>query len=116
KMTRLHQTVAVVAHVDHDDFFDHMGGWAGGWWLIFPIIMLIFMLLMMSRMFFSRRGSPGRESGTDPMWMGPTGKMGGHGDENRTRDESALDVLRLYAAGELTDEQFDTMRRKLEER
>jgi uncharacterized membrane protein len=41
------------------------------------------------------------------------GMMGG--EEDSARDDSALDVLRRrYAAGELTDEEFDTMRRKLE--
>jgi uncharacterized membrane protein len=41
--------------------------------------------------------------------------MGGHGGENQTADDSALEVLgRRYAAGELTDEEFDAMRRRLE--
>ena len=71
-----------------------------GWWVIFPIIGLICMVLMMSRMFgFWRRGPRG---------------MGGHSDEDSERGESALDLLRRrYAAGELTDEEFDAMRRKL---
>ncbi len=51
--------------------------------------------------------------------MGPMGMMGGHGDEHHgqdsERDESALEVLgRRYAAGELTDEEFDAKRRRLE--
>ncbi len=87
-----------------------------GWWVIFPIIGLIFMVLMMSRMFgFGRRGS-GKGRG-----MGPMGMMGGHGDEHHgqdsERDESALEVLgRRYAAGELTDEEFDAKGRRLEDR
>jgi uncharacterized membrane protein len=81
-----------------------------GWWVIFPIIGLVFMLLMMSRMVgFRRRGSEGG--------MGPMGTMGGHGDENQTADDSALEVLsRRYAAGELTDEEYDAKRRRLEAR
>ena len=88
-----------------------------GWWVIFPIIGLIFMVLMMSRMLgFRRRGS---ESGgrMGPMGMGPMGMMGDHGGEHETADDSALEVLgRRYAAGELTDEEFDTKRRRLEGR
>jgi uncharacterized membrane protein len=81
-----------------------------GWWVIFPIIGLAFMLLMMSRMFFSRRGGSGGGSG-----MGPMGMMGNHRGQDSERDESALDVLhRRYAAGELTDEEFDAKRRRLE--
>jgi uncharacterized membrane protein len=87
-----------------------------GWWVIFPLVMVFFMVLMMSRMFFSRRGGQGGRSGMGPMCMGPMGDMGGHGDENRMADDSALEVLRRrYAAGELSDEQYDAMRRKLEE-
>ncbi len=78
-----------------------------GWWLIFPIIGLIFMLLMMSRMFgFGRRGS-GKGRGM--------GMMGDDREPDSERDESALEVLRRrYAAGELTDEEFDAKRRRLE--
>ena len=84
----------------------------GGWWAIFPIIGLIFMLLMMSRMFgFGRRGS-GKGRGMGPMGMGP---MGDDHEPDSERDESALEVLRRrYAAGELTDEEFDAKRRRLE--
>jgi uncharacterized membrane protein len=114
-MTDLYPAVMVVADADNDAWFDHMGGWAG-WWVIFPIVMMIFMVLMMSRMFFSWRRGSGGGSGMGPMRMGPMGMMGGHGDENQTADDSALEVLRRrYAAGELSDEQFDAMRRKLEE-
>ncbi|MEE9472867.1 MAG: SHOCT domain-containing protein, partial [Acidimicrobiia bacterium] len=99
--------VMVVADADNDAWFDHMGGWAG-WWVIFPIVMMIFMVLMMSRMFFSRHDSSGGGSGM-------MGMMGGHGGENQTTDDSALEVLgRRYAAGELTGEEFDAMRRRLE--
>ncbi len=81
-----------------------------GWWVIFPIIGLIFMLLMMSRMFgFGRRGS-GKGRG-----MGPMGMMGDDREPDSERGESALEVLRKrYAAGELTDEEFDAKRRRLE--
>ena len=49
--------------------------------------------------------------------MGPMGDMGGRSDADQTADDSALDVLRRrYAAGELSDAQFDAMRHKLEER
>ncbi len=79
-----------------------------GVWVIFPIIGVVFMVLMMSRMFgFGRRGS-GSGRG-----MGPMG-MGDHSDEDSEPGDSAMDLLRRrYAAGELTDEQFDAMRRKL---
>jgi uncharacterized membrane protein len=88
-----------------------------GWWVIFPIIGLVLMLLMMSRMlgFWGRR--PRQGTGMGQMQMGPMGDMGGHGDENQTADDSALEVLhRRYAAGELTDEEFDAKRRRLEGR
>ncbi len=88
-----------------------------GWWVIFPIIGLIFMVLMMSMMFGFRGSGPRRGTGMGPMRMGPMGGMGGHGDENHRADESALEVLRRrYAAGELTDEEFDAKRRRLEGR
>ena len=51
--------------------------------------------------------------------MSPTrmGPMGGHGDQSQAADEGALEVLRLrYAAGEITDEEFDAMHRRLEGR
>lgn len=80
-----------------------------GWMVIFPIIFMIFMVIMMSRMFLSRGRGSGSKTG-----MGPMG-MCGHSDENNEQGESALDILsRRYATGELTDEEFDTMRRKLE--
>ena len=88
-----------------------------GWWVIFPIIGLIFMVLMMSRMFgFRRRGAgSGRRMG--PMGMGPMGMMGDDHEQDSERDVSALEVLRKrYAAGELTEEEFDTKRRRLEGR
>ncbi|MCH7585486.1 MAG: SHOCT domain-containing protein [Acidobacteria bacterium] len=82
-----------------------------GWWVIFPIIGLVFMLLMMSRMFgFWGRG-PRRGTG-----MGPMGMMGDDHERHGKPDESALEVLgRRYAGGELTDEEFDAMRQKLED-
>jgi uncharacterized membrane protein len=87
-----------------------------GVWVIFPIIGVIFMVLMMSRMFGFRRRGSGSGRGMGPMGMGPMG-MGGHSEGDGERDEDALDVLRRrYAAGELTDEQFDAMRRRLEGR
>jgi uncharacterized membrane protein len=87
----------VAADADHDGWFDHMGGWAG-WWVIFPIGMMIFMVLMMSR-----------------MWGSGMGMMGGHGDEDEPVADSARELLgRRYAAGELTGEEFDAMRHRLE--
>jgi uncharacterized membrane protein len=51
------------------------------------------------------------------MRMFPMGMMGDDRKQDRTRDEDALGVLRgRYAAGELTDEEFDAKRRKLEDR
>ena len=81
-----------------------------GWWVIFPTIAIVFMLLMMSRMMgFWGRG-PRRGTGMGAMRMGPMGMMG----DDREQD-SALEVLRRrYAAGELTDEEFDAKRRRLE--
>ncbi len=84
-----------------------------GWWVIFPIIGLIFMVLMMSRMFGFRRRGSGSGRGMGPMGM--MGMMGEHREQDSKRDESALEVLgRRYAAGELTDEEFDAKRRRLE--
>lgn len=77
-----------------------------GWWVIFPIVGLLCMVLMMSRMLgFWGRG-PRRGIG-----MG----MMGDGRERDNEPDSALEVLRRrYAAGELTDEEFDAKRRRLE--
>ena len=88
-----------------------------GWWVIFPIIGLVFMLLMMSRMMgFWGRG-PRRGTGMGPMRMGPMGMMGDDREQGSERDESAREVLRRrYAAGELTDEEFDAKRRRRESR
>ncbi len=84
-------------------------------WVIFPILGLICMLLMMSRMFGFRRRASGRGMGMGPMRMGPTGMSDEHEQESE-RNDSALDVLRRrYAAGEITDEQFEAIRRKLKE-
>ncbi len=81
-----------------------------GWWLIFPAIGLIFMVLMMSRMFGAGRRGSGKGRG-----MGPMGMMGDDHEPSSERDKSALEVLRRrYAAGELTDEEFDAMRSRLE--
>ena len=68
------------------------------------------MFVMMSRMlgFWDR----GLRRGTG---MGPMGMM--DGERESEGDGGALDVLgRRYAAGELSDEEFDAMRRKLEDR
>ncbi len=84
-----------------------------GWMVIFPIIFMIFMVIMMSRMFGFRRRGSGDRGGMGPMRMGPMG-MGDHSDEESEQGESPLDILRRrYAAGELTDEEFETKRRKL---
>ncbi len=81
-----------------------------GWWVILPIIGMVLMLLMMSRMFgFWGRG-PRRGTG-----MGPVRMMGDNHEQHGGRDESVLGVLRRrYAAGDLTDEEFDAKRRRLE--
>ncbi len=67
------------------------------------------------------RGTRGRDrrraTGMGLMRMGPMGMMGDNRKQDRTRDEDALGVLRRrYAAGELTDEEFDNKRRRLEGR
>ena len=95
---------------------------SSGWWVIFPIIgliflvlMVIFMVLMMSRMFGFWGRSSGSGRGMGPTRMGPMGMMGGK--QNSQPDDDPLEVLhRRYAAGELTDEEFDAMRRKLQGR
>ena len=47
--------------------------------------------------------------------MGMMGMTGGRGDKSQTADASAPEVLgRRYAAGELSDEEFDAMRHRLE--
>ena len=52
-----------------------------------------------------------------PMRMGPMGMMGDDREQHGEQDESALEVLRRrYAAGELTDDEFDAKRRRLEGR
>ena len=82
-----------------------------GWWAIFPLIGLVFMVLMMSRRFGLRR----RASGSG-MGMGSMRMMGDDHERHGKPDESALEVLgRRYAGGELTDEEFDAMRQKLED-
>ncbi len=74
-----------------------------GWWMMIP---MTFMVLMIFGLW--RRG-PG-------MWTGPA-SMGDHSQGDSQRAESAVELLRRrYAAGEITGEQFDTMRRKLEEK
>ena len=76
-----------------------------GWWMIFPMIFMVLVIFMIFG--FWRRG-PG-------MWTGPT-SMGDHSQGDSQRAEGAVELLRRrYAAGEITDEQFDTMRRKLED-
>ncbi len=88
-----------------------------GWWVIFPIIGLIFMVLMMSRMFGFRRRGSGSRRGMGPMCMGSMGMNHDDREQDSEKDESALEVLRRrYAAGELTDEEFDAKRRRLEGR
>ena len=82
--------------------------------MVFPVVMVIFMFLIMSRMFFPRRAGSGGGSGMGPMRMGPTG---GHADQSQAAGESAVEVLgRRYAASELSHEEFDAMRRRLEGR
>lgn len=78
----------------------------GGEWLIFPIIGLAVMLAMLVLVF--RPGDRAGEWG--PPWMG------GQVRPDR-RGTDALEILRQrFAAGELTSEQFESMRRQLDER
>ncbi len=78
--------------------------YGNGWWMILPIIFIVLATLIFG---FWRRGS-----GT---CIGRVG-MDGHSDETSHPAVGALEVLRRrYALGELTDEQFDAMRRRLEE-
>ncbi|MDA8201254.1 MAG: hypothetical protein M0Z49_00530 [Chloroflexi bacterium] len=78
----------------------------GGEWLIFPIIGLAVMLVMIAFVF--RIGD--RAGDTGP-WC-----MGGSARRDR-RETDALDILRQrFAAGELSGERFDDMRRRLDER
>jgi uncharacterized membrane protein len=49
--------------------------------------------------------------------MGSMRMMGDNHEQHSGRDESVLGVLRRrYAAGDLTDEEFDAKRRRLEGR
>ena len=74
-----------------------------GWWMVLPMIFMVLVILLIFG--FWRRGSP--------MWMD---RVGGYPDADGDRAESAVGLLRRrYAAGELTDDQFDAMRRKLED-
>ncbi len=95
---------------------------SSGWWMIFPImgliflvLMVVFMVLMMSRMSGLRGRGSGSGRGMGAMRMGPMGMMGG--GHNSQPDDDALEMLRRrYAAGELTSEEFDAMRGKLQGR
>ncbi len=81
----------------------------GGAWLIFPIIGLAVMLVMLALMF-----RPGDRSGGWGPWC-----MGGEirRDRGGHQDADALEILRQrYAAGELSAEQFDAMRQRLDGR
>ncbi len=80
----------------------------GGAWLIFPIIGLAVMLVMLVLVF-----RPGDRSGGWGSWC-----MGGEvrRDRGERGDADALGILRQrFAAGELTPDQFDAMRRRLDE-
>ena len=86
---------------------------SGGIWMVFPIVFLVFMLIMMTRMMGLWGGRGGG------MGRGPMGVMDDHDHDHRSAPSPAaddpMDVLRgRYAAGEITDEQFETMRRNLE--
>ena len=71
----------------------------GGWLMM--IIGIVFMALIVGLVF---------------MWLMRMGPMGRRGEE-RERDDSALEVLRRrYAAGELSDDEFEAKRRRLEGR
>jgi hypothetical protein len=60
---------------------------------------------------------PRRATRIGLMRMGPMGMMGHDHHQDRTQDEDALAVLRRrYAAGELTDKEYETKRRKLKGR
>ncbi len=78
----------------------------GGEWLIFPIIGLVFMVLMLVFVFgVGRRG----------VEAGPFCAQGPAPRDRR--DVDALEILRRrFAAGELSAEQFDAMRRQLDGR
>ena len=81
----------------------------GDAWLIFPIIGLAVMLVMLALMF-----RPGDRSGGWGPWC-----MGGEirRDRGGHQDADALEILRQrYAAGELSAEQFDAMRQRLDGR
>ncbi|MEE9581666.1 MAG: hypothetical protein V3W36_01900 [Acidimicrobiia bacterium] len=74
-----------------------------GWWMVVPMVFMVLVILMIFG--FWRRGSG--------MWMD---RVGGYPDEASHRSEGTMAVLRRrYAAGDLTDGQFDAMRRKLED-
>jgi uncharacterized membrane protein len=71
-----------------------MWWWEGGPWFFGPVMMIVFMLIYMAMMFFMMRGM-----------------MGGHG---RSRD-SVLGILNeRLARGEISQAQYDEMRRVLQ--
>lgn len=74
-----------------------------GWWMIIPMTFMVLVILMIFGLW--RRGP-----GTGPM------SLGDHSQGGSEREGSAVELLRRrYAAGEITGEQFDAMRSKLEE-
>jgi len=76
--------------------------WSGGMW-IFPLIMLVVMLVVVFLIF----GRGGVGPGCSPWHRPPRG-----GDAQ----ERPLDILkRRYARGELSREEFETMKRDLTE-
>ncbi len=77
----------------------------GGEWLIFPIIGLAFMVLVLVPVLGVGRRAAAAEP---PCGWGPS---------PRDRRDDALEILRRrLAAGELTAEEFDGMRRRLDGR
>lgn len=75
----------------------------GGWWMI-PMMMFFFMMIFAFIFFF--RG------GFRPPWM-----QGSERDNNKSTElESPLNLLkRRYAKGEINKEEFEQMKKDLEE-
>lgn len=87
----------------------------GGEWLIFPIVGLVFMVLML--VLVVGVGRAGAQSSPFCMWGSapPDGRR--YEDPRDRRHDDPIDILRRrFAAGELTAEQFDAMRRQLDGR
>ena len=88
---------------------EHFGPlWWGGWW-VFPIIMPILMIVLIVSVLYLILG--GRGDSRPRWWNGPEGRP------KRDEDaETAMEILKMrYAKGELTREEFEQMKKDLQD-